>query len=42
MGSMESHGNLLPMSTDYLVAERIAEEAGEKTSVLVASTVCYG
>ena len=42
VGSTESHGNLLPIGTDYLVAERIAEEAGEKTNVLVAPTVSYG
>ena len=42
VGCTEAHGNLLPMGTDYLVAERIAEEAGEKANVLVAPTVCYG
>lgn len=39
---MESHGNLLPIGTDYLVAERITEDAGEKTNMLVALTLCYG
>jgi len=42
VGSTESHGNLLPMGTDYMVAERIAEEVGEKTNVLVAPTLSYG
>jgi creatinine amidohydrolase len=42
VGSTESHGNLLPVGTDYLVAEKIAEEAGQKTNVLVAPTLCYG
>jgi len=42
VGSTESHGNLLPVGTDYLVAEKIAEDAGQKTNVLVAPTLCYG
>ena len=41
VSSTESHGNLLPIGTDNLVAERIAEEAGEKTNMLAAPTVCY-
>ncbi len=42
VGSQESHGTLLPEGTDSLVGIRIAEEAGQRTGVLVAPPLWYG
>ncbi len=42
IGTCEQHGRHLPLSTDSLIAERIAHELSAEFSVLVAPTVAYG
>lgn len=41
-GSIEEHGNHLPLSTDSLQAEYIAEEIAKKTGSLLAPPLRYG
>lgn len=42
IGSIEQHGPHLPLSTDSLLVERIAEEIGERTDCLVIPTIRFG
>jgi creatinine amidohydrolase len=42
VGTCEQHGPHLPLNTDTLVAERVAEYLSEKTGVLVGPTLSYG
>lgn len=42
IGSVEEHGYHLPLLTDSIIAEEIAEEVGERTGVIVAPTLSYG
>ncbi len=42
IGSIEQHGPHLPLCTDSLLVERIAEEVGERTDCLVTPTICFG
>lgn len=41
-GTCEQHGPHLPLSSDTLVAERVAEYLSRKTGILVAPTIHYG
>jgi creatinine amidohydrolase len=42
IGTCEQHGPHLPLNTDTLVAEKVAEYLSEKTGILVGPTVNYG
>ncbi|MQY69403.1 MAG: hypothetical protein GH145_00870 [Firmicutes bacterium] len=42
VGSTETHGSHLPIGTDAMVGIRLAEEAGQRTGVLVAPPLWYG
>jgi creatinine amidohydrolase len=42
VGTCEQHGPHLPLCTDTLVAEHVAEWLSEEAGVLVAPTVAYG
>ncbi|MBN2344786.1 MAG: creatininase family protein [Candidatus Aminicenantes bacterium] len=42
VGTCEQHGPHLPLSSDTLVAESIAEYLSQRTGILVAPTVQYG
>lgn len=42
IGSTEQHGYHLPLGTDSMVANLIAEDAAEETNTVVAPTVWYG
>lgn len=42
VGSTEQHGAFAPLGTDTYVAKAIAEDAGEKTGVLVAPPLWFG
>lgn len=42
VGSIENHGMHMPLGTDTLIPERIAELVEEKSEVLIAPTVPYG
>lgn len=41
-GVCEQHGPHLPLNTDTLLAEKIANEAAKETGILIAPTVNYG
>jgi creatinine amidohydrolase len=42
VGSLEQHGNHLPVSTDSLIAEYVARMVGEKLGAFVLPVMCYG
>ncbi|HHW40057.1 MAG TPA: creatininase family protein [Syntrophomonadaceae bacterium] len=42
VGSVEQHGNHLPLGTDAMVAITLAEDAAKKTGVLVAPPLWFG
>lgn len=42
LGSVEEHGHHLPLLTDLLIAQRVAEELGRRTRTLVAPPIVYG
>jgi creatinine amidohydrolase len=42
VGSLEQHGNHLPVSTDSLIAEYIARMAAEKVGAFVLPVISYG
>ncbi len=41
-GATEQHGRHIGLGCDYLIAEAIARETGERTNVLVAPPLAYG
>jgi creatinine amidohydrolase len=41
-GSIEQHGEHLPLGTDTMVAEGLAESVALQAKLLVAPTLCYG
>lgn len=41
-GTVEQHGPHLPVSTDYMIATRLAEAAAGELRMLVAPTLAYG
>lgn len=41
-GSCEQHGHHLPLGTDYLIVEKIAEKIKERCEILVCPTLSYG
>lgn len=42
VGSVEEHGYHLPLSTDTVIAEMLAENISTKTGILVAPPIWYG
>jgi creatinine amidohydrolase len=42
IGTCEQHGPHLPLNTDILVAERVADYLSDETEILVAPTLNYG
>lgn len=42
LGSCEQHGRHLPLSTDMIIARKLAEEVGRETGVLFAPEIGYG
>ncbi|MER1997407.1 MAG: creatininase [Arthrobacter sp.] len=42
VGALEQHGPHLPMGTDAILSQHIAEAAAATTGALVAQPVCYG
>ena len=42
IGTCEQHGRHLPLGTDSLLAERLANDLSEEFGVLVAPTLAYG
>src|SRR5438094_7066425 len=42
VGSLEQHGNHLPVSTDSLIAEYIARTVAEKVNAFVLPVISYG
>ena len=42
VGSLENHGLHMPLGTDFLIPDRIAQLLDEKSPVLIAPTVNYG
>lgn len=42
IGAVEQHGRQLGVGTDYLIAERVANETGARANVLVAPPLAYG
>lgn len=42
IGAVEQHGRQLGVGCDWLIAERIAVEAGERTGLAVAPALAYG
>jgi creatinine amidohydrolase len=42
LGSTEEHGHHLPLATDAIIAEGLAEEIGRRTGILVAPPIPYG
>lgn len=42
LGSIEQHSKALPFCTDYIIAERIAQKASERTGILLAPTIKIG
>jgi creatinine amidohydrolase len=42
IGTCEQHGGHLPLNTDTLVAEKVAEYLSSETGVMVAPTLSYG
>jgi creatinine amidohydrolase len=41
-GSIEQHGPHLPLGTDFLIADRLAERVGEKTDAIITPTIPIG
>lgn len=42
IGAVEQHGRQIGLGCDYLIAERVANETGTKTNVMVAPPLAYG
>lgn len=42
IGSLEQHGEHLPVSTDSMIAEYIAERIAERIPVFILPVLCYG
>ena len=42
IGSTEQHGKHLPLGTDHLIAQALAEEVASKTGTLSLPTIAYG
>ena len=42
VGSLENHGLHLPLGTDFLIPDKIAQLLDEKSGLLIAPTICYG
>ena len=42
LGSIEQHGPSLPLGTDSIIAENLANEVGNKTNILVAPVLSPG
>ncbi|RKX99981.1 creatininase family protein, partial [Candidatus Poribacteria bacterium] len=42
IGSIEQHGRHLPLGTDWLIADRLARELGERLNAYVLPALPYG
>ncbi|MBQ1240984.1 MAG: creatininase family protein, partial [Lachnospiraceae bacterium] len=42
VGSLENHGKHMPLGTDTMIPDKIAELLDEKSDLLIAPTINYG
>ena len=42
VGSLENHGLHMPLGTDFLIPDKIAELINQRSEILIAPTVNYG